>query len=72
MGQLLVMAVFCMSSRFDRDLMIPLPKVNLGEHWASGRLGGEVQQVWQRIDIRLRHRESPQGRQIPSAFLTMH
>jgi hypothetical protein len=32
-----VMAVF----RVDRDLVVPLPKVNLGEH-ASSHLGGKV------------------------------
>jgi hypothetical protein len=27
----------------DRDLVVPLSKVDLGEHRASGSLGGEVQ-----------------------------
>jgi hypothetical protein len=45
----------------DRVLMVPLSKVNIGEHHASGCLGGEVQHVWQQVDIRLCQEVEPLG-----------
>jgi hypothetical protein len=59
----------------DRDLMVPLPQVNLEKTvqpaalvvkysmLGSGYTSGSV--------TRLSRRKSPQGRQLPSAFLTM-
>jgi hypothetical protein len=58
-----------------RDLVVPLPQVDLGEDGAARRLGGEVQHVGERVHIWLCNQvqppKTPHGRQLPSPFFTM-
>ncbi len=61
--------------RIHRDLVLPLPQVDLGEDGAAHCLGGEVQYVGEPVHIWLGcwfgRLKSPHGRQLPSAFFTM-
>ncbi len=45
--------------RIHRDLVVPLPKVDLGEDGAARRLGGEVQHVGKRVHIWLCNQVQP-------------
>jgi hypothetical protein len=45
--------------RINRDLVVPLPQVYLGEDGSARRLGGEVQHVEERIHIWLCNQVQP-------------